>query len=214
MDNDLTISKDEVPSNETKSSVNKRSKSSKRSRKRQDRSQDKSSEEKEVATKKPRRCLPLNGMVVSVSTLIGDSGDKGDIELSFNSVSLLCKELGADVKSQVCKRVQILICTQSAVKQATQRVRKAFKKKIPLVDVSWLEKCRKEQKRAEFEPYLLDKEAEEAIKNRQQSVSEEAISAEVPPDTGWSEPVALGCCCVCHENGTEQDCKWCDNCAH
>ena len=38
----------------------------------------------------------------------------------------------------------------------------------------------------------------------------------VDPDAeGWSEPVQLDCCCVCHENNppnTITDCEWCKTC--
>ena len=85
--------------------------------------------------------------------------------------SLSCKELGAGVKSQVCKSVQVLVCTLSAVKKATQQIRKAFKKGIPIVEAGWLEKRRLEQKHADFETFRLDKEAEDAINNREESTA-------------------------------------------
>ena len=31
-------------------------------------------------------------------------------------------------------------------------------------------------------------------------------------NAGWTEPVSIGCCCVCHENGTTNDCTWCVDC--
>jgi len=31
-------------------------------------------------------------------------------------------------------------------------------------------------------------------------------------DAGWTEPKELGCCCLCHENGTTKDCEWCTDC--
>jgi len=31
-----------------------------------------------------------------------------------------------------------------------------------------------------------------------------------PDDAGWSEPVSLDCCCVCHD--TARDCDWCLDC--
>ena len=33
----------------------------------------------------------------------------------------------------------------------------------------------------------------------------------VDPDAGWSEPISLDCCCVCHETG-RTDCEWCLDC--
>jgi hypothetical protein len=161
--------------------------------------------------------------VLSVSTFSEKTGE-GDV--SFNSVSETCKALGAVVTSQISKRVQLLVCTPSAVKQATQRVRKAFKKNVPVVAIDWLEACKKEGKRMPLEQFLLDEDVKDAVKKRATNLNKET-SDEVPDDdaiikekskeepgddAGWSEPKDLGCCCVCHENGSENECKWCVDC--
>lgn len=166
-------------------------------------------------TKKSQK-RPFNGLVVSIST--SNDSRNSDTEITYSSVAQICKELGAEVLGQVGKRVQYMICTKSAVQQATQRVRKAFKKNIPIVDVSWLEECRVQQKRVDISDYKWDKEAEKAIQARQ--IQNEALEStnnvdevpqdEIPPDdAGWTDAVTLGCCCVCHENQAETDCRWC-----
>ena len=151
---------------------------------------------------------------MSISTTTNSDTAKTE-STTYGSVSQCCKELGAEVLGQVGKRVQFLICTTSAVQQASQRVRKAFKKKIPIVSVDWLEKCRLEDRRVDFLDYRLDEEAEKAIQSRKERCDKEENSVtndEIPPDdAGWSEAKSLGCCCVCHENGTEKDCPWCVN---
>ena len=30
---------------------------------------------------------------------------------------------------------------------------------------------------------------------------------------GWTPAEDLGCCCVCHENGTADECPWCTECS-
>ena len=202
-----------VDKEESSSSFRRRSK--KKSRKRKVQSDDKKlSASKESSLTRPvkrKRFQPLNGVVLSVSTLIGDSNQEmKNTEVSYNSVCRSCQDLGAEVMSQVCKRVQLLLCTHSAVEKSTQRVRKAFKKGIPIVDFGWLESCRLEQKRVDYESFRLDKEAEIAINSRQDAM--EKTVEEILPETGWTEVVNLGCCCICHENGTEKDCKWCVDC--
>jgi len=186
---------------------------------------------------------PLAGMTISVSTLSDNTKSKkkdttttnnntfstntttdnndDDTETasnpnSYNEVCRSCKELGANVIDLVCKRVTILVCTEAAVKQATQRVRKAIKKNKPLVSVTWLEECQKQGRKVDFEEYRLDKKANDAIQNRENRLrsAEDALLEEFEaiPDSGWSEPKELGCCCVCHENGTTADCPWCADC--
>jgi hypothetical protein len=212
----LKIDSKEEPTavSEKEKLVTKSKKSKKKSRKRQ--GDQKLSPETESSSRPSKRIRrPLNGLTVSVSTLSSGEvpGTTGTAEASFNAVSKSCKDLGADVTSQVCKRVQVLVCTKSAVQKSTQRVRKAFKKKIPIVEVGWLDKCRTEQERVDFGPFRLDEEAKEAIDNRQETIDNEKEAADVAPDTGWSEPVSFGCSCVCHENGAEKECKWCmDGC--
>lgn len=211
----MESSKQEGPLKEKqKHSSRSRSKSRKRARKRQEEDDGKKPSQ---PLKRGRRCQPLNGYVLSVSTLAGEAGkDSSTTEATYNSVSQLCKELGAEVKTQVCKRVQVLVSTRSAVQKATQRIRKAFKKRIPIVDVGWLDKCRLEGKRVDLDSFRLDKEAEAAINNRLETLDKQEPATEVDPNAGWSEPVAVGCCCVCHENGSEKDCKWCADadCSH
>jgi len=173
---------------------------------------------------------PLAGLVLSVSTLkdkvktkiknsskeVDDGNDNASI--SYNEVCQSCRDLGADVIDLVCKRVNILICTKAAVRQATQRVRKAIKRNKPLVSVDWVKQCRIKGRKVDFEDYRLEK-AENVVKNQlDQSRSsrvedyQDDSGLEAIPDSGWSEPQELGCCCVCHENGTTADCSWCVDC--
>jgi hypothetical protein len=167
---------------------------------------------------------PLAGMTISVSTLSDNTKSKNkdtttittttttsnnpdhndndnDTETasnpnSYNEVCRSCKELGATVIDLVCKRVTILVCTEAAVKQATQRVRKAMKKNKPLVSVTWLEECQKQGRKVDFEEYRLDKKANDAIQNRENRLrsAEDALldEFEAIPDSGWSEPKELG----------------------
>eukprot|EP00534_Pseudo-nitzschia_fraudulenta_P007584 CAMPEP_0201150324 /NCGR_PEP_ID=MMETSP0851-20130426/11504_1 /ASSEMBLY_ACC=CAM_ASM_000631 /TAXON_ID=183588 /ORGANISM="Pseudo-nitzschia fraudulenta, Strain WWA7" /LENGTH=260 /DNA_ID=CAMNT_0047426973 /DNA_START=12 /DNA_END=794 /DNA_ORIENTATION=- len=174
---------------------------------------------------------PLSGMVLSVSTLkdntkakTSSSGPDHDDSnndapsTSYNEVCRSCRDLGADVIDLVCKRVNVLVCTRAAVRQATQRVRKAIKKNKPLVSVDWLEQCRSQKRRLDFEEYRLDKEAKDGIQSREDRLQTtendtgDSTEFEAIPDSGWTEAEDLGCCCVCHENGTTADCPWCVDC--
>jgi hypothetical protein len=173
-----------------------------------------------AASKKQKQNLPLKGITLSVTTLKDGANSLDDDKKTtngnedasgYNEVCQICKELGAQVTSQVSKRVQLVLCTRFAVEKATQRVRKAYKKKIPLVDISWLRKCQETGKLLDVEPFLLDDLAKEIITNREKNRTENDgdTGVDVPDNTGWTEPVSFGCSCVCHENGAEKDCQWC-----
>ena len=116
------------------------------------------------------------------------------------------------------------------MKQATQRVRKAYKRNIPVVELEWLRQCRLQRKRLDFECFRLDEETEAAItswklaasrdggKNLPQSsrdspsLTHEVYHETNLPQSAWSDSKDLGCCCVCHENGNSADCDWCPEC--
>jgi hypothetical protein len=162
---------------------------------------------------------PLNGMVLAVSTLSrrpiqngehprphdggGSSSDAAAAASSYNDVVGLCVTLGAEVTNQICKRVNVLVCTPSAFDGSTQRVRKAMRKSKPVVSVAWIEACRGEMARVDYEPYRLDggagPAAEAAIRKlrrswdeRERTGSPDSKRDVVAPDAGWTEPVDLG----------------------
>jgi len=162
--------------------------------------------------------LPLKGMVISVSTLKDNTQNSLDsTSSSYNDVCQSCRNLGADVINLVCKRVSILVCTEAAVKQATQRVRKAIKRKKPLVSVAWVNEVRTQGRLIDFEQYRFDKQAEKSIQKRHDCLDgdkfHDSLKETIPSnDAGWTESKELGCCCLCHEDGTTTDCEWCTDC--
>lgn len=48
---------------------------------------------------------------------------------------------------------------------------------------------------------------------RTNEVQEDGDDNHDVPDSGWTSPVDVGCCCVCHENG-DADCEWCTDCKY
>ena len=157
---------------------------------------------------------PLNGMIVAVSTLDVKGQSHADSQSSYKAVAELCESLGATITGQLHRRVSCLVCNQTAVNNATQRVRKAVKKSVPLVDVAWVRQCREQQKRVDLERFRLDDVAGKVIDSRVVKDSEITVTyaeADELPANGWSEPASLGCCCVCHENGDDK-CPWCTDC--
>jgi hypothetical protein len=157
---------------------------------------------------------PLAGMTISVSTLSDktaqskntgsgqdhpdENSTKAPMNLTYSEVCRSCRELGADVIDLVCKRVHVLVCSEAAVRQATQRVRKAVKKGKPLVSIAWLQECQRTSSRVDFGDYRLDAKASDAIRNREERNKKTAAQDnnddefEAIPDSGWSEPQDLG----------------------
>ena len=167
----------------------------------------------ESEPKRKRKGDPLQGMMVAVSTLDVKGKAHTDAQSSYKAISDLCRSLGASVTGQVHSRVTCLICNRSAVRHATQRVRKALKKNIPLVDVTWVRRCHEEGKRIAYNEYCLNELAINVLESRTIDVdtADDALALHEIPESAWSEPTSLGCCCVCHENGDDK-CPWCLEC--
>jgi hypothetical protein len=159
---------------------------------------------------KKQQRYPLQGLVVSVSTLKGDeSNDQSSTSYNYNDVCRSCQELGATV------------------------IRKAQKQNKPLVSVEWLEACRKQGQKVDTESYRLESFAKKdlASPSRRKFDTDEHDGGKNKDDedddddddddddqvisdanAGWTVPISIGCCCVCHENGTTKDCTWCMDC--
>jgi len=166
---------------------------------------------------------PLNGLILAISTLDVKGKQHSSTNSSYKEVSSACIALGASVTAQVHQRVFALICNESAVCNLTQRVRKAVKKDHAIIDVQWIHKCDELSSRVCHNKYLLNDMATKAIESKKDANlaatsrlelmegEEGGDSPLIPdPDAGWSEPVSLDCCCVCHDTG--RDCDWCLDC--
>ena len=169
-----------------------------------------------------KKCI-LNGLTLAVTTLdkkredTSPGTDAQQQQLSWKNTIDKCKQYGANITSQVHKRVHALIVSDAAVRNATQRVRKAIKLGIPIVDISWIEACIKDDKRVDWTEYLRNDEAKEAAESKKNAgisggegcdVKFDISAEDANATSGWSEPVELDCCCVCHENG-DLECPWC-----
>jgi hypothetical protein len=175
----------------------------------------------------------LNGLTLAVTTLDKKREDNSNsrtddatlansstAQLSWKNTIDKCKQNGATITSQVHKRVNALIVSDAAVRNSTQRVRKALKLGVPIVDIGWIEACIKDSNRVDWADYLRNDEAKRAAGAKKKSSAvvpsgEEGcdVKFDVSNDdanaiSGWSEAVELDCCCVCHENG-DLECPWC-----
>ena len=172
----------------------------------------------------------FNGLVVALSALESKHDPKnevatatatvdetgGDPYQNYKMLKQLLQSLGATISPQVHKRVNYLISTDSAVQNLTQRVRQAIKRNVDVVDVAWVKECREKGRRVEVDNYLCNElveclVAEKEKRDRGSKKICTSIDVVQIDGAGWSTPVHLDCCCVCHENG-DDDCPWCTDC--
>jgi hypothetical protein len=170
----------------------------------------------------------FNGLVVALSALESKHDPKDEVATAvvndtvddpyqnYKMLKQLLQMLGATISPQVHKRVHYLISTDSAVKNLTQRVRQAIKRKVDVVDVAWVKECREKGKRVNVDKYLCNELVECLVaekETRGRGSKKFCTSSDVVQvdGAGWSTPVDLDCCCVCHENG-DDDCPWCTDC--
>jgi hypothetical protein len=173
----------------------------------------------DLPSKRMKRSRPLAGKVIAVTTLADSSTDS--CPENFTNVMNLCKEAGAKPSNQVHKKTFCLVASESAVAGETQRVRKAWKKGIPVVDVAWVRLCVEDGSLRPFGEFLVGPDSSKrktkvgkgvtkpATKDRDTSVKDDADPLR---EAGWSKSVDLGCCCSCHETGVT-DCEWCVECS-
>ncbi len=157
---------------------------------------------------------------------------------NLKSLKTILQSHGATISPQVHKRVHYLICTPCAITNLTQRIRQAMKRNVDIVSVDWVKKCVDEKRRVDVvtsesdEKYLwndwareimVEKECEKKRTSANNNNSANSNnddedggydSDNIPQEDdnrGWSTPVQLDCCCVCHENG-DLNCPWCGEC--
>lgn len=168
----------------------------------------------------------FNGLILAISTLESkvvnattkEEEDTIETYSNYKTLSSIIKSNGATISPQVHKRVHYLVCTQQAVNNLTQRVRQALKRNVDIVDVDWIKQCVENGSRADADEYLRNDVARELMtvkeKEKQAFVTNNGGYESDAPDenaAGWSEPIQLDCCCVCHENG-DDNCPWCTDC--
>jgi len=133
------------------------------------------------------------------------------------------------IETITAKKTHSLITTASARLSLTQKVRKASKRGLLILDVSWIETCISANKLLPTDDY--DKDDEIALACSALEASKAAANANVDHNVkvefvsnnvegggeGWSEPMHFGCSCVCHENLGDHvitECEWCTDCSH
>ena len=162
-----------------------------------------------------------------------DNNDQYD---NLKSLKAILTSIGATISPQVHKKVHYIICTSSAIHNLTQRIRQAIKRNVDIVSVQWVKDCIKDNRRIDVTPYicnemareiLVEKELDQKKKSlkKKKNDNDESGSYHCDDDNddddndiipehdnrGWSTPVQLDCCCVCHENG-DDNCPWCSEC--
>jgi len=192
----------------------------------------------------PKNNLPLKGKVVAISTLQqhttadddgypGNDNDDadGDTESSsynYKSLRALCQRAGAVVSGQVHSRVYCVVATAAAADGATctQRVRKAWHKRIPVVDVAWVQDC---LARGQLRPIAAEDCWEAPCSSTISSTKKTSNQAATGEDGGVNaqknsvslveKHLDLGCCCVCHDedcgrnSSPREECAWCVGCS-
>ena len=172
----------------------------------------------------------FNGLILAISTLESkQTNTTSSSTTTIKDSSINNKTLkqtlishGATISPQVHKKVHYLIATDSAIQNLTQRVRQAYKRNVDIVNVNWIDECIKKNTtkkctRVDVEAYLCNElvktligEKEREKKKQKSNGGDDGNTSDIPNEdnNGWSTPIELDCCCVCHENG-DDNCLWC-----
>lgn len=163
-------------------------------------------------TNKRKKCLPLAGKLVAVSTLAEASPLQSPE--SYSQLIALCRQAGADTTSQVHKRVDFVIASDAAVAGETQRVRKGWKLGIPVLNSEWIKQCLTQESKTPLDGFLHEPSIDRPKPHKScDSFCFDPRSNTLEPKSDTTQQVDLGCCCICHENTKEKtNCEWCIEC--
>ena len=173
--------------------------------------------------------LLLKGKRFSVSTRVASKNESSSEQCSsFNKLRDLCLAAGASFSSQVHRKVDAVIASPEAVEApATQRVRKAWKLNIPVVEMDWIQECLETKHEIPIESYCHFPPKQscghvDTSSSKQTVGSRKGKKVKIQPDTDLdfasstnTIEVDLGCCCICHDSvgeGVVTDCEWCTDC--
>ena len=163
---------------------------------------------------------PLGGVLFSVSVdaerdggaAAGASDAEGHASsangFSFADVTARCAALGGKYSATVHKKVAVLLATPGAVERRTQRVRKAAKLGVAIVDAaSYLRAC-DGGRRPDAADHALRPADGAAPAVEPPAACPKAV--DINSDAYWAGAVTYdgGCSCACHDEG-KASCEWC-----
>ena len=127
---------------------------------------------------------------------------------SFADVTARCAALGGKYSATVHKKVAVLLATPGAVERRTQRVRKAAKLGVAIVDAaSYLRAC-DGGRRPDAADHALRPADGAAPAVEPPAACPKAV--DINSDAYWAGAVTYdgGCSCACHDEG-KASCEWC-----
>jgi hypothetical protein len=127
---------------------------------------------------------------------------------SFAEVTARCAALGGKYSATVHKKVAVLLATPGAVERRTQRVRKAAKLGVAIVDAaSYLRACDR-GRRPDAADHALRPADGAALAVEPPAACPKAV--DINSDAYWAGAVTYdgGCSCACHDEG-KASCEWC-----
>ena len=127
---------------------------------------------------------------------------------SFADVAARCAALGGKYSATVHKKVAVLLATPGAVERRTQRVRKAAKLGVAIVDAaSYLRAC-DGGRRPDAADHALRPADGAAPAVEPPAACPKAV--DINSDAYWAGAVTYdgGCSCACHDEG-KASCEWC-----
>jgi hypothetical protein len=127
---------------------------------------------------------------------------------SFAEVTARCAALGGKYSATVHKKVAVLLATPGAVERRTQRVRKAAKLGVAIVDAaSYLRAC-DGGRRPDAADHALRPADGAAPAVEPPAACPKAV--DINSDAYWAGAVTYdgGCSCACHDEG-KASCEWC-----
>lgn len=138
-----------------------------------------------------------------------DSEREGSGDVKFADVTARCAALGGTYCATVHKNCAFLFATQGAVGRKTQRVRRAIKCKVPIVNLEYLSACESTGLRPETADFELSVEIVEMTSGANEKSATQRPDIDSNAYWAGSTHYDGGCSCACHDDG-KASCEWCE----
>ena len=161
-----------------------------------------------------------------------DTNETMTIANTYKTVtSFLQQKLGAAITNQVHSRVYCVVASPQAIKEPTQRIRKAWKRNIPVMTTQYIYDCYHQQIIIPI-PMISDipnkyrilppSPSQSSSKTKRTQILVNTNHEGDHSTTNLDVPeriMDLGCCCICHDNddttiGKRDPCEWCIDCSY
>ena len=188
--------------------------------------------QQQATTKNVDNPIPDDNTMVDTN----NTTNSNDHNITYKSlVSLIREKLGATITNQVHRGVFCVVASPAAIRNPTQRIRKAWQRQVPVVTIQYIRDCQAQQTMLPIDDDYLVQPLQSSLLSSnpipitsstatKKAAKKKKSSLTVPDNNDHDDyhnvperTVDLGCCCICHDSPSDANttpCEWCIDCSY